>query len=873
METRLAPLSDSIVLVVIVVIEVVVLVDIVVVVEIEVVVVVSVVAVKSPTNKIILNAFDIVVEKANLQEKDTGKLQAAEITTNVEDEKVEFSFPEVIKAGDYSLQLEFTGVLNDQLRGFYRNKYKTADGEVRYAAGTHFEATGARRAYPCWDEPAIKAKFVFTLIVPKDRVAVSNMPVEKEEPSPSNPNLKVLTFAITPTMSTYLTAFVVGEYDFVEDKTPDGTPVRVYTPVGQKEQGLFALEVATRSLPYYEWYFNVPYGLPKLDLITLTEFPIGAMENWGLVTYRESCLLVDPVSSSAKTRNYVALIVAHELSHNWFGNLVTMNWWTDLWLKEGFATWIEYQCVDALYPEFNVWSQFIKDDQSRALRLDALSNSHPVEVQVGHPAEIDEIFDTISYQKGASLIRMLQAHIGNEAFRKGMTLYLTRHQFSNSRTSDMWAAMEEASGTDVASVMDTWTSQMGFPLVKVEETIQPDSTVRTVKLSQRKFSSQADSVPSNSTWKVPFSVTTSHSPSTPVIKGLLEGASISVQVPDCKPGDWIKVNPNQSMFYHVQYEPDSLTRLMPAMRDGVLPPEDRIGLLTDLFALARANCMDMVDVLRVSTCFREETNFAVSGKLAAGLSGLSPLVQQAYQGKKGQFPKYTIDTFSHMGQKLGWDAAENETHANKLMREQVLTRLGSAGHEETKAEAFKRFEDHCNGSRVLSGDIRTPVYVTVLTHGDQAVFDRLMKFYEDEDSTEEKTRIGHILGVVQDRELKSKVLQFSLSDKVRNQDSVGILAGVTGSLEGRQLLWEFVQANWPELHRRYATSTMLFRLAQVLMDGVACAKTAKEMEAFFKIHEAKSAERAIKQGLENIASNVAFLEKQGASILQFLDQQ
>ncbi|GFN99973.1 puromycin-sensitive aminopeptidase [Plakobranchus ocellatus] len=619
------------------------------------------VKVKTATNKIVLNAFDIIVESAHLEVKDTGKNQVADISLNVEDEKVEFSFSEVLKPGEYTLNLKFTGVLNDQLRGFYRLKYKAADGELMYAAGTHFEATGARRAYPCWDEPAIKAKFIFTLVVPNNRVAVSNMPVDKEEPLPDDPKWKVLHFKVTPLMSTYLTAFVVGEYDYVEDKTPDGMPVRVYTPVGQSERGRFALEVATKAIPYYEWYFNVPYGLPKLDLITLSDFPIGAMENWGLVTYRESCLLVDPVNSSANTRNYVALIVAHELSHKWFGNLVTMDWWTDLWLKEGFATWIEYQCIEALYPEFNVWSQFIKNDQSRALRLDALSNSHPVEVQVGHPAEIDEIFDTISYSKGACLIRMLQAYIGDEAFRKGMTLYLTRHKFSNTKTSDMWAAMGEASGMDVASVMDTWTSQMGFPLIKVEEISQPGSNVCQITLSQQKFSSQAGSKISDSSWKVPFSITTAQSPTVPVLKGLLEGPSITVEVPNCKTGDWIKVNPGQCMFYHVQYQSELLTRLMPAMQEAILPPEDRIGFLTDLFALARANCMDMVDVLRVTTSFRAERDFAVCGLLAAGLAGLSPLVQEASQGKTEKFQAFVADTFRDMGRALGWDASADET--------------------------------------------------------------------------------------------------------------------------------------------------------------------------------------------------------------------
>ncbi|XP_012945740.1 puromycin-sensitive aminopeptidase [Aplysia californica] len=829
--------------------------------------------VKSVTSSITVNGFEITVSEASLSGKDSGKTLVPEIEHQPNEEKILFHFSEGLQPGEYLLKLQFTGSLNDQLRGFYRNKYTTPSGEQRYGAGTHFEATGARRAYPCWDEPAVKAKFVFTLVVPQDRLALSNMPVEEEKPSPENPDLRMVKFEPTPTMSTYLTAFVVGEYDCVEDTTSNGVPVRVFTPVGKKEQGRFALEVATKALSYYEWYFDVPYGLPKLDLITLSEFPIGAMENWGLVTYRETCLLVDSVHSSALTRQRVAVVVAHELSHNWFGNLVTMEWWTDLWLKEGFATWIEYQCVASLYPEMDVWMTFINGDQAYALKLDALSTSHPVEVEVGHPGEIDEIFDGISYCKGACLIRMLQSHIGDEAFRKGMKLYLNRHKFSNTNTSNMWAAMSESSGEDVGQLMDSWTKQMGFPLIKVEEVIDTNSEQRQVVLSQEKFTSQVpsgDEAKSSARWRVPYSITTARSPEKPVVKGVLADGSVTLTVPDCAPGDWIRVNPGQFMFYHVQYSPEALQRFLPALISNVLGPVDRLGLLTDLLALCRANYINAVDVLRLTKSYRSEKNFAVCSKLTSALADLGSQIQQLTEGSFSRYKTFVCDSLRDTGERLGWEAQSGEDHGDKMLREQVLTRLGRSGEEKVKEEAFRRFEAHFAGQQVLSGDIKAPVYTTVLTHGGKAVFEKMLQLYDREDSLEEKNRIGRLLGCVSDAELIQSVLKFALSDKVRNQDSVAVLGGVRASLQGKELLWSFVKENWSELYRRYGTSTMLSGLIKVLTEGVGCADQAADIEKFFKSHKAKAAERAIQQGLEHISSNVAFLRKQGSSILEFL---
>ena len=342
-------------------------------------------------------------------------LEASKIEISTETEVATLSFASQLQVGVGELQLSFTGILNDKMKGFYRSKYHNSEtNEDRYAAVTQFDPTDARRAFPCWDEPSLKATFETTLIVPKNLVALSNMNIINESSYKDDAAWRDVKFAKTPIMSTYLVAFIVGEFDYVETKSSDNVMVRVYTPVNKKEQGLFALEVAAKALPFYKDYFKIAYPLPKMDLIAIPDFAFSAMENWGLVTYRETCLLVDAKNTSSERKQWIALVVTHELAHMWFGNLVTMEWWTHLWLKEGFASFIEFLCVDHLFNEYDIWTQFVTDVYTRALDLDALHNSHPIEVPVGHPSEIDEIFDDISYNKGASVIRMLHQFIGDD---------------------------------------------------------------------------------------------------------------------------------------------------------------------------------------------------------------------------------------------------------------------------------------------------------------------------------------------------------------------------------------------------------------------------------------------------------------------------
>ena len=400
------------------------------------------------SSEITLNSSDIDILSSKLTVEGGSVLTPRDVVLDDSKETATFVFDSEIPTGPATLEITFTGELNDKLRGFYRSHYTDIDGQERYLATTQFEATDARRAFPCWDEPAVKSAFDVTLVVPGDLVAVSNMPVVSEEvnPSGSRPSSKVVRFAETPVMSTYLLAFVVGDIESIEQRTDAGTLMRVWTTRGKQEQGRFALETAVNLLDYFDDYFGIRYPLPKLDHIAIPDFAAGAMENWGAITYRETALLVDPDHSSAGTRQRVAAIVSHEMAHMWFGDLVTMAWWNDLWLNESFASWMGDKAVDHLFPEWEMWTQFVMADTNSGLSLDGLKNSHPIEQEVNNPSEIGQLFDAISYSKGASILRMLEHFLGSEPFRQGLHLYLSSHEYGNAQTEDLWSALGEISG-------------------------------------------------------------------------------------------------------------------------------------------------------------------------------------------------------------------------------------------------------------------------------------------------------------------------------------------------------------------------------------------------------------------------------------------
>ncbi|XP_044168747.1 puromycin-sensitive aminopeptidase-like isoform X1 [Acropora millepora] len=818
------------------------------------------------SEKVKMNCLDIDIKSANFT-TNGSTVDSSDISYDKEEETVTITFPSSLPVGKCQLHLDYTGELNDKMKGFYRSKYTSVDGEEKYCAVTQFEPTDARRAFPCWDEPAMKATFDVTLVVPKDRVALSNMDVEEEKDAAEDASLKCVKYTRSPIMSTYLLAFVVGEFDFVEGKDSDGVVIRVYTPKGKTVQGKFALEVAEKTLPFYKDYFDIRYPLPKMDLIAIPDFAAGAMENWGLVTYRETALLVDPENSSSASKQWVALVVGHELAHQWFGNLITMEWWTDLWLNEGFASWIEYLCVDHCFPQWDIWTQFVTTDFSRAMDLDALNSSHPIEVPVGHPAEIDEIFDAISYSKGASVIRMLHDYVGEKAFKEGLVYHLDKFKYNNATTEDLWASLAHASSKPVAQVMETWTKQMGFPVLSV--TAEQKGDCREVTISQSKFF--ADGVSQGSYhWQVPVNISSSANPGKSVASTLMDQSSCTITLKDVQPDQWIKLNPGQVGFYRVQYSFAMLEHLLPAIRDNSLPPRDRLGLESDLFALCRAGLVPGPDVLKVIEAFKNETNFTVWNDLIGNMAGIGFILQYAdcYQ----RFKAFCIALYGPIMDRLGWDPVKGEGHLDALLRGLIIACLGKYGKADVVAEANKRFDAHCKGESAIPADLRSAVYGTVLKHGDASSLDAMMKLFREADLHEEKVRLMRTMGNVSHPELIKKVLDFSMSDEVRSQDTVFVIAGVTCSVEGRKMAWKFVQEHWQELHDRYEGGFLLSRLVKSTTEMFASEEAAKEVEEFFSERTPPSAERALKQSLENVRLNSKWLTRESSKIGAWLKE-
>ena len=822
------------------------------------------VAVQRTTRQIVLHSAELTIQTVAFTQDDVIR-RPEQIQIDEGRETVTFRFAEDLREGPAVLRISYVGNLNDRMCGFYRSE-ALVGSQKRSLAVTQFEATDARRAFPCWDEPAVKATFEVCLVIPQDRRAISNMPAVEEVPAEEGKTR--VRFAETPVMSTYLLAFVVGDFDFLEACTEKGVQVRVYTPVGRKEQGLFALEVAVRALSFFEDYFRVPYPLPKMDLIAIPDFAAGAMENWGAVTYRETAILVDPEHSSAATRQRVAMVVAHELAHQWFGNLVTMQWWTHLWLNEGFASYLQYLAVDHLFPEWDVWTQFVFNEYGRALRLDCLVHSHPIEVEVKDPSEISEIFDAISYSKGAAVIRMLAALLGGEALRKGLHLYLTRHAFANATTEDLWRAFAEASGKPVKEVMDTWTRQTGYPVVFLEAGVDEAASPR---LRQSRFlagrSSGRDESEQGLGWWVPVTVQTERSscPEQFLMRDRESSLDCSLQ-----PQEWIKLNVGQAGFYRVSYPEVLWKRLMPAILSGSLPPADRLGLQSDAFALARAGLCPTAQVFDLLMGYRGETDFTVWSDLSSNLTEFSLLTSsELFHEDLLSFASFL---YRPIGTRLGWDARPGEGHLDTLLRGLVIEQLGHFQDASTISEACRRFSGFRATGEGLPPDLRFPVYRMVVESGHAEAYEKILDIFRETDLNEEKVRCLRALGYAQDTDLIERTLEFSLSSEVRPQDTIFVMAGVASNPRGQVAAWTFLRERWSEFQQRYGKGGFLIaRLISSTLQNFTTEAEAQEVASFFQAHPAPAAERTIQQAVERIRSNGLWLDRDRQSIRKWLE--
>ena len=819
------------------------------------------------TGRVLLNAAELQITAASVTDAYGGPMPASGILLDEKRERASITFPREIATGRATLSMEFSGILNDQLRGFYRCRYTDADGAERNMAATQFEATDARRAFPCWDEPAAKATFDLTLRIPSELTAVSNTMPEAE--TPAKEGTKEILFAPTPKMSTYLLAFIVGDLAAVEERAPNGTLVRIWATRGKEEQGRFALQTAVDLLAYLDFYFGIPYPLEKLDHLALPDFAAGAMENWGAITYREIALLFDPANSAANTRQRIAEIIAHEMAHMWFGDLVTMEWWDDLWLNESFASWMGNKAVDHIRPEWDMWTQFVYQDTNGGLSLDGLKNSHPIEMQVANPAEIGELFDAISYNKGGAVLRMLEDFLGEETFRQGIHHYLKSHQYGNARTEDLWASLEQVSGKPITAIMNTWVKQAGYPVLTVEEATADANSSIALSLTQSRFLYDRLMNPEDdddSRWQVPISIRQADSESKTAT--LMEGGTLKASLESAEAPGWVKVNAGQTGFYRVNYDDDQWRRLGEAVASMELPATDRLGLQNDAYALMRAGSLSPATFLALAENYRGETHVSVWSDLASNLGSFDNLIgSQPYYD---QFLPFAQDIFRQAAQRIGWEPRPDEGHLDTLLRTTMLGQLGAYGDKATIQEARARFDRFLERPESLPPDLRGMVISLTAQAGDGDTFDTLLQLEDAADLQEEKMRLLRALTRFQRGDLLHKTLDLTLSPRVRTQDTVSLVIGVAVNRIGGDMAWEFIKNNWDEFNRRYGAGGFAIMHLVSIIGRFTTLEHAADVEAFFAEHPTPGAQRTIQQSLERIRINARWLEVRGAEAGEWL---
>lgn len=733
--------------------------------------------------------------------------------------------------GEYSVTLAFTGKITTHMEGVYPCVF-THNGKEKQLIATQFESHHAREAFPCIDEPEAKATFDLVLTSPEGETAIANTPIKEQR---ADNGKMVTTFETTPKMSTYLLAFVYGELGYKEAKTSHGVTIRTYATPDNVQFTDFALDVAVKTLDFFTDYFDIPYPLDKCDLIALPDFASGAMENWGCITFREQCLLVDPANTSLTTKQYVAMVVAHELAHQWFGNLVTMRWWTDLWLNEGFASWIEYLATDRNFPEWDMWTQFVVDEQQGALKLDALENTHPIEVAISHPDEIRTIFDAISYSKGSSVIHMLHQYLGADAFRDGLRHYLKQHQYGNTDTVDLWQALETVSKKPVKDFMARWTGEAGYPIVQA--TIDGDN----FSLDQQPFlinplsQKKADTI-----WPIPLR--DGDKQHDIFDKKHMEG-TISAD------SGAFRLNQERSGFYRAVYNKAHVQALAKQVEAGKLSPLDRMGLLSDAFEGAKAGYNPTTDALELLASYSREDNNVVWDIIVANLSAIRGLMNDD-QLREDMKP-YVRSLVAQQLERLGWQKRESDSHFDQLLRPLILSMAAISDEQAVVDEALRRFEA-MQQPEDIEPDLRAVVYTTAARLGDEKVFNKLLKLHNDTTSSEERVTLAMALTDFQQPELIQKALGLITTDAVRKQDVMYWIAYSFSNRFARNATWKWLTSHWDWLGEHLGSDLAFYRMPVYSARSYSDAAFLDEYKQFFDGVMQPALERSVKQGVEMI---------------------
>jgi aminopeptidase N len=804
-----------------------------------------------PTSRIVLNAIQIDFQDVSITAG--GVTQAAKVELDKENEQATFSVEKPLAAGPATVHIRYTGILNNELRGFYLGK----DPQGRKYAATQFEATDARRAFPCFDEPAYKATFDVTAIADKGMAAISNMKVVSDTPGPEDKH--TVQFATTPKMSSYLVALIVGDFEYIEGSA-DSIPIRVYTHPGEKQLGTFALEVAEHAMDYYNHYFNIKYPYGKLDFVALADFSAGAMENTGCITSREVLLLTDDKNGPIDLKKDIAVTITHEMAHQWFGDLVTMRWWDDIWLNEGFATWMSSKPLEAWKPEWQIELTDI-NNAAEAMNADSLINTHPIHQEAQTPQQILELADEITYDKTAAVLRMLESYLGPETFRDGVNGYLKQHAYANATAADFWSAQAQVSKKPVDKIMATFVEQPGLPLVDVKAECAGKSE-KVMAAQQRYFYDRAKfEAGSSELWQIPACLKMGASKPDCV---LLTQKQQTVTLKSC--GPWVFGNADARGYYHSSYTPEA-ARALAKDAETQLNPAERIMLLADIWAAVRVDREKIGDFLGVVQGLQAERNPEVLHQMAEQLEYIGQhLVNDA---DRDSYRLFLRGLLSPIVKDIGWEGKPGENAGLEGERAELMHVLGfTARDPETVNLAHDLAERALNDSASVNRELAYVALQVAAATGDEALYGKVMQRLQNAKTPEAIYTYQAALAAFSDPALLQKTLQLAISSAVRSQDSLILIGDVMRNPDGQKVAWDFVRSHWEEIEN----------IGGAFGGGAIAAATAnfcdsamrEQVKDFFATHHEPASERTLKQSLERMNYCVDLKAQQGSELSSWL---
>lgn len=795
---------------------------------------------------------DMVIHSAVLSSEDGTSMDGC-IALDPANERVAVKLHGTAGRGNWKLTLKFSGTLNDKLKGFYRSRYNDVNGVERVLACTQFESTDARRAFPCFDEPALKSTFSVSLVVDEKLQAVSNCQVTKV--TTVDGGKKQVDFARTMKMPTYVLAFVVGDLEVSKPISVDGVDVRIWTIPGKQHLTGFSKEIAAYSLRYFKKYFGRPYPGDKLDLLGIPDFAAGAMENLGCVTFRETALLVDPATASQAGMDRVAEVVAHEIAHMWFGDLVTMEWWDGLWLNEAFATFMAAKCVDSWKKAWGVWEKFALS-RGAAMRTDALKATRPIQFTVNHPDEAAAMFDVLTYEKGCSVMRMLEQYLGEETFREGIALYMDRHAYGNTTGEDLWAALSESSGQDVAKIMEGWVYKPGFPVISVSK----DDTAGSVTLGQRPFKFLAEAVDASQLWTVPVFLRAKTAEGIIEQKFLLADAEKTFHLGEGL--EWVVVNAGGHGFVRVMYDAELASALTTKAMD-TLSIAERYNLLADSWACVRAGMSKSDNFLAIAKLFAGETDPNVWAAIVGPLAGIRDMLPAANRpGYEAMVRGLLRPSFD----RLGWTPAADESVHTRELRATIISALADTGNDvSVQKEAAARYAAWKADRSAVDPNLLSTLIGICASNGDAELHKEYFEAFRKAATPQEEQHFLGGLASFSDAALLKETLSHTLDpQKIRTQDAPFTVASVMRNDAGTEHAWDFIKANWDRMVTLYPESGLV-RMCQAV-SALDEPELEKDALAFFAAHEIPSGKKAIDQALEQLRINVLFKARESAPL-------